>query len=346
MTDPATGDIVAAQTGAIGSITLNRPRSLNALTTGMTADIARNIKLFDKVGCETVIVRSAHARVFCAGGDIRQIRSYALDGNVDAIATFFSTEYEMDYDIATSPVPVATVVDGVCLGGGLGIFGHSKIRVVTENAVLGMPENAIGFFPDVGASYFLSRLPGAIGMYLALTGRRLSAADALYSGLATHAMASETAANIVDMATGLPPGQSFTNLLSAQHVDIDTARSHLAINRADIDRCFGAPNLAQIFDTLSESPTDWAHRALEELRVLSPQSLRTTFESIEHAADSSLRACLDRDLETALRLTRTPDFIEGVGAKLVDKRVPQWSSRSELAPSSHHVNLEDTCPKP
>lgn len=340
MSEPGSIDVLTASSGSIGSITLNRPRSLNALTTGMVTDIARNLQHFRAAGCQTVVIRSAHSRVFCAGGDVRRIRSYAMKKDFDAVETFFSTEYEMDYDIATSSVPVATIVDGVCLGGGMGIFGHSKIRVVTEDAVLGMPENAIGFFPDVGASYFLSRLPGALGMYIALTGHRLTAADALYCGLATHAISSNHAVKIMDSTT--PP--SLASQLCSHALHIDTASSYLAANRREIDRCFEANTLTRIFTGLADLSTPWGKGTLDVLKSLSPQSLHATFKSMTQAQGDSLRRCLDRDLDTALRLTRTPDFIEGVGAKLVDKRTPHWTSRCEL--NSTAEKLEGTWRKP
>ncbi|MFI1488290.1 enoyl-CoA hydratase/isomerase family protein [Streptomyces sp. NPDC020747] len=186
MTDTAAVEVLADVHRGVGRILLNRPKALNALTTDMVVAIDGALAGWERTSLSAVVLASTSTKAFCAGGDIRTIREHSLAGDAEASERFFASEYRLNARIAEYPVPVVSLIDGLCMGGGLGLSVHGSFRVVTEGAVLAMPETGIGFFPDVGASYFLPRLPGAIGMYLGLTGHRLDAADALYTGLATH----------------------------------------------------------------------------------------------------------------------------------------------------------------
>jgi enoyl-CoA hydratase len=310
----------------IGRILLDRPSALNALDLPMIRAIHAALDSFTATpDIHAIAISGAGGRAFCAGGDIRAIRAHALANDMDEIRAFFAEEYALNAAIAACPVPYIALIDGICMGGGIGISVHGQIRVATEHATFAMPETAIGFFPDIGASFFLPRLPGALGLYLGLTGTRITGADAVHAGLATHFvprenlaalntdLAHDGAAAIATHAAPLPP---FT----------------LAPNRAAIDRCFSQPTIPAILAALESERTDWATTTLATLRAMSPASLLWSHQLITAGANRTLQACLDAELALALHVTRHPDFAEGVRAMVVDKdRKPKWT----------HATVED-----
>ncbi len=324
MHDPVES-VKAAVSGGIGSLLLDRPGALNALDLRMVQRMRAALEAWradDAV--RAVVVRSTSAKAFCSGGDIRAVREAALRGDHAAVREYFGSEYGLNAAIAGYPKPYMALIDGYALGGGLGISVHGAVRVVTERAGLAMPETAIGFFPDIGASYFLPRLRGRTGWYLGLTGRRISGAAAVECGLATHYVhSSELGALERELAaTG---GERLTDVL-ARHAAVPPA-SELAGQREVIDRCFAADSLDGVFERLTAEGGDWAEETLAELRRASPSALHVTFELLRHGArsDASLRDCLDLELRTACRTAATHDFAEGVRAALVDKdREPTW----------------------
>ncbi|NEA63494.1 enoyl-CoA hydratase/isomerase family protein [Streptomyces sp. SID12488] len=328
MTDTAAVEILADVHRGVGRILLNRPKALNALTTGMVAAIDGALAAWEHTGLSAVVIAGAGTRAFCAGGDIRTIREYSLAGDAEASERFFATEYRLNARIAEYPVPVVSLIDGLCMGGGLGVSVHGGFRVVTERAVLSMPETGIGFFPDVGASYFLPRLPGAIGMYLGLTGHRLDAADALYTGLATHFVPVDGIDAVGDALADNPdvPVDVVLNRLAGRS---PVAESGLAAVRGDVDRAFGAPTLGEIEKRLRHLDTPWAAAALAALEAASPQSLEITHALLARGRQRTLRECLNAELALTRTTIRTPDFLEGVRAALVDKdRTPSWQRAS------------------
>jgi enoyl-CoA hydratase len=263
--------VIARHEGAAGTILMNRPRALNALDQGMIHDIAAALARFrDDPAAKLVVLEGAGGRAFCAGGDVRRMRDLALAGDAAAIEAFFAAEYAMNQAIAEFPKPWISLIDGVCMGGGIGVSIHGSHRIVTEHALLAMPETAIALFPDVGTSYVLPRLPGALGMFLALTGARLRGAEAVEAGLATHVVPRETlpalraallagdAAVVARFAAPVPPGAI-------------TAR------RTAIDRCFGQPSLDAIRAALLAEGDDWAAEQHAILARMSPTSLAVTF---------------------------------------------------------------------
>ncbi|MEH0573294.1 enoyl-CoA hydratase/isomerase family protein [Streptomyces sp. B21-108] len=328
MTDTAADEILADVRRGVGRILLNRPKALNALTTGMVAAIDRALAAWEHLPLSAVVLASTSTKAFCAGGDIRTIREHSLAGDAEASERFFASEYRLNARIAEYPVPVVSLIDGLCMGGGLGLSVHGGFRVVTEHAVLAMPETGIGFFPDVGASYFLPRLPGAIGMYLGLTGHRLDAADALYTGLATHFVPADGLDAVGDALADHPddPVDVVLNRL-AGHSPV--AESRLAQVRADVDRAFGAPSLGEIDKRLRHIDTPWATVASAALESASPQSLEITHALLAGGRQRTLRECLAAELALTRTTIRTPDFLEGVRAALVDKdRTPRWQGAS------------------
>ena len=210
--------ILATRQGRIGHILMNRPKALNALDLGMIRGIAEALARWrNDPSVHAVVIEGAGGRAFCAGGDIRAMRTHALAGEHDAIHMFFAEEYALNAAIASYPKPYVALIDGICMGGGIGVSVHGQIRVTSEDGMFAMPETAIALFPDVGATFMLARLPGALGMYLGLTGARLHGADAVHAGIATHfvpkdrlaalraALPADGVAAIATHAAALPP---------------------------------------------------------------------------------------------------------------------------------------------
>ncbi|MFF7530320.1 enoyl-CoA hydratase/isomerase family protein [Streptomyces bobili] len=333
MTDaPAVGILADVHRG-VGRILLNRPKALNALTTDMVAGIDRVLAGWERTPLSAVVLASTSTKAFCAGGDIRTIREHSLAGDAEASERFFASEYRLNARIAEYPVPVVSLIDGLCMGGGLGLSVHGGFRVVTERAVLAMPETAIGFFPDVGASYFLPRLPGAIGMYLGLTGHRLDAADALYTGLATHFVPADRLDAVGDALAG-SSGDPVDVVLNRLAGRSPVEESGLAQVRGEVDWAFGAPALGEIEKRLRHLGSPWAAAASLALESASPQSLEITHGLLAGGRQRTLRECLAAELALTRTTVRTPDFLEGVRAALVDKdRTPVWRRASPGGPT-------------
>lgn len=312
--------IVAARQGRIGRLTLNRPQALNALDLPMIRALRDALAAWrDDPAVHALVIDSASPRAFCAGGDIRAMHGHAIEGASGPIEAFFSNEYALNQAIADYPVPFVALIDGVCLGGGIGVSVHGRIRVATEHASFAMPETAIALFPDVGTTYVLPRLPGALGMFLALTGTRLVGPDAVHAGLATHfvtrerlhalsaALASEGVAAVAAFASPLP---AFT----------------LAPHRDAIDRCFGTGTVGDIVARLEREGGDWAAATLRTLRIMSPSSVVWSHRIVTEGAGRTLPQCLAAELALTRTVTRHPDFAEGVRAMVIDKdRAPKWS---------------------
>lgn len=306
----------------VGRIVLDRPQAMNALTLAMVEQLRDVLTGWASMDLRAVTVESASERAFCAGGDIRQVRQNTLDGDLEANEAFFSTEYEVNHLIGTYPVPVVALVDGVCMGGGIGLSVHGSFRVVTERAVLAMPETAIGFFPDVGTTHVLSRLPGALGTYLGLTGARLDAADALHTGLATHFVPSDELADVPALLAADP--RPVEQVLRSIARPAPTG-SELAEHRAEIDRVFSAVDVRSVLQRLREEESAWSAKTLEVLESVSPQSLEVTHDLLLWGRQRDLRECLDAELAAGRLVGTSPDFVEGVRAVLVDKdRSPRW----------------------
>jgi enoyl-CoA hydratase len=308
-----------------GVIELDRPGALNALDLTMVQLITEALQHWrNDDAVRSVVVRSSSPKAFCAGGDIRAVREAGVRGDDAAVHSYFCAEYALNLLIARYPKPYTALVDGYAMGGGLGISVHGSAMVVTERATLAMPETAIGFFPDIGASHFLPRLPGMVGRYLALTGARISGAAAVECGLATHYVpAAELPALEALLLQGAEPAAALRRCATPAPC------SELAGHRDAIARCFSAPDLAELRARLAGEDADreWADETLALLDGVSPMSLRITFDLLRAGAGSSLEDCLARELDLARRTAREPDFHEGVRALLIDRdRRPAWSS--------------------
>ncbi len=311
----------------VGRILLDRPRALNALDLTMIRQIAEALQSFaldPKI--HAVVIEGAGGRAFCAGGDIRAVRDAALAGDTASIHAFFAEEYALNRMIAEYPKPYVALIDGICMGGGIGVSVHGSIRVATENALFAMPETGIGLFPDIGATYVLPRLPGYLGMFLGLTGTRLTGADAVHAGLATHfvprerlqalsgALAQDGVGVVAGFAAPLPPFS-------------------LAEHRHAIDRAFSAGSVEEIFARLRHHEGDWGDAILAVLQAASPSALHWSFDIIHAGATRELESCLDAELRLTGIATSHPDFAEGVRAMVVDKdRKPHWAPLTRVAP--------------
>ncbi|MFG1806715.1 enoyl-CoA hydratase/isomerase family protein [Streptomyces sp. NPDC049040] len=314
-----------------GVIELARPSALNALDLTMVRLMTRALTVWrDDPAVRSVVVRSASPKAFCAGGDILAMRSAGMAGDDAAVRAYFSAEYALDALIARYPKPYTALIDGYAMGGGLGISVHGSARVVTERASLAMPETAIGFFPDIGASHFLPRLPGAFGWYLGLTGARVTGPAAVACGLATHHVPACDLPALEAALTGDGGEGDPGPVLRRFAVPPRPGDAH---EHADaIARCFSAPDLAGVRARLAAETRagDWADDTLALLDAASPASLAVTFGLLRAGAGSTLEECLERELDLACHTARTADFHEGVRAALVDKdRKPRWPSAGQ-----------------
>lgn len=324
-------DVRIERLGDVGRIILDRPRALNAITLGMVERIRTALGEWSTAGLRAVTIESASDRAFCAGGDIRRIRENSLAGRHDASLRFFETEYAVNALLGSYPVPVMALVGGVCMGGGMGLSVHGTFVVVSPKASFAMPETKIGFFPDVGGSHFLPRLPGETGRYLGLTGARISAADALNLGLATHACSVDDLARLPHLIAEYdgPLEQLLRELAPAAPGEPGT----LAAVRPELDWAFSAADLAGIGARLAELVADagpaaaWAQETLGELAAASPYSMAVTDRLIVEGRQLDLEACLAMELATAAEVIASDDFVEGVRAVLVDKdHAPRWTT--------------------
>jgi enoyl-CoA hydratase len=318
MTD---SDILFAERGGLGVITLNRPRALNALTLAMIAAMDRRLAAWAAdPAIAAVVIRGAGERAFCAGGDVRAIWQARRDGD-PLTRDFFHAEYRLNRRIKVFPKPYVALIDGIAMGGGVGVSVHGSHRVATERTVVAMPETRIGIFPDVGATYFLPRLAGKLGLYLGLTGARLGPADALYGGVATHYAES---ARLAELETALAePGADIEATLA--RFAGDPGAPPLAARRAAIDRCFAGDSVEAIVAALEREGGDWAAASLEALRAASPTSLKITFEALRRGAGLDFDAAMVMEFRLSQACLAGHETLEGIRAAVIDKdNAPRW----------------------
>lgn len=333
-----TDDISFARRGAIGLVTLDRPKALNALTLPMIRAYAPQLAAWAAdPAVAAVVMRGAGDRAFCAGGDIRAIWEAGRASDAAIHRDFFREEYRLNRAIHRFAKPHVALLDGITMGGGVGLSVHGSHRVATERTLFAMPETGIGLFPDVGGGYFLPRCPGEIGMYLALTGHRLKAADLLYAGIATHYVPS---AGLDDLVVALG------EIRSSDGVDEVLGRfaapageAPLAAHRAAIDRCFAAPSVEAILDVLAADGSDWARAARATLLKMSPTSLKITYRQVRLGRALDFEACMVMEYRMIQRFMAGHDFFEGVRAAIVDKdQAPRWRPDNLAAVTAAEVD--------
>ncbi|MCW2973566.1 MAG: 3-hydroxyisobutyryl-CoA hydrolase [Thermoleophilia bacterium] len=321
-TDTATAELLARKEGALGHITLNRPQALNALTLDMIRAIDAALTEWetdDEV--RVILLDGAGERGFCAGGDIKAIYASA-QGDASFARGYFREEYALDHRIATYAKPVVTLMDGLVMGGGVGLTAHAAHRVATDRLKLAMPEVSIGFTPDVGATYLLADAPGEVGTHLALTGATIGAADAEYVEFADHVISAE---EIEDLVEGLRLGNVGAAIISAT-VNEPGVVGLLEAQRDWIDACYRQDTVENILAALDARTEPAAHEAAATLRTKSPTSLKVTLRALREARELHvLAASFALEFRMAWRFLENPDFAEGVRAAVVDKdRNPQW----------------------
>jgi enoyl-CoA hydratase/carnithine racemase len=328
-----TTEILSIVRNHIGHVTLNRPEALNALSMNMIRALHRQLDAWTRdPGVHAVMVRGAGGKAFCAGGDIRALHDSFVAGEIEHIL-FFTEEYALDYAIHLYPKPCIALLDGVVMGGGMGISQGAAFRIATDATRIAMPETGIGFFPDVGASYFLSRLAGKLGAYLGITGAHIRAADALYSGLANWHAPSEDVADLDAALDHLAwsmdhRGDLHRVLETLGRTSLpDAPLSHV---RAAIDRHFAHDSVASIVASL-ESETaphlvQWARETLSVLAKRSPTMMCVTLEQLRRGADMTLGECLRMELGMVRESFVQRDFVEGIRAMIIDKdNQPRWN---------------------
>ncbi|MBP1849094.1 enoyl-CoA hydratase/isomerase family protein [Rhizobium halophytocola] len=313
--------------GALGVISLNRPEALNSLNRAMVGAMQGALDRFEAdPAIAAVLVKGAGERGLCAGGDIRMVHKSGRAGDGQGLA-FWREEYRMNVHIARYSKPYIAFMDGIVMGGGVGISAHGSHRIVTERLKLAMPETGIGFFPDVGASFLLPRSPGELGTYLGLTGEIIGAADAILAGLADVCVPVAQLPALQDALATLSPAadaELVGDVVAAFATDPGPAplESHLPL----IDRCFAGDTVEEIVEALNGETDVFAGRTVERLWQRSPTALKITLRMLRLGRQSqTLEECIDREFAGSAAILTLDDFYEGVRAAVIDKdRNPTW----------------------
>ncbi|XP_062466025.1 3-hydroxyisobutyryl-CoA hydrolase, mitochondrial [Pezoporus occidentalis] len=345
----STAEVLLEKKGGAGIITLNRPKALNALNLPMIRQIYPQIKTWEK-DPETflIIIKGTGGKAFCAGGDIRAITDAGRVGNKLA-QDFFKEEYTLNNAIGTCKKPYVALIDGITMGGGVGLSVHGHFRVATEKTVFAMPETAIGLFPDVGGGYFLPRLSGKVGYYLALTGFRLKGRDVLKAGIATHFVESEKLPALEKDLIALKSSstENIEDLLNSYHMKskADEEKDFVLDEHMEkINSLFSGNSMEEIVKNLKQDGSAFAIKQLETINKMSPTSLKLTLRQLREGASMSLQDVLTMEYRLSQACMRGPDFYEGVRAVLIDRdQSPRWKPAALEEVSDEFV---DDCFKP
>ncbi len=320
-----TEDILTRVEGHAGIISLNRPSALHALTLPMVHAMTQALLEWrddDVVKC--VILDHAEGRGFCAGGDIAFLRNSALNDNGESGRKFFHDEYQLNHLMFAYPKPIIAFMDGITMGGGVGISQPARIRVATENTKFAMPETGIGLFPDVGGGWYLSRLEGRVGQFLALTGSRVAGAGCLSLGLATHYLPSEALAD-AKQRIATEDVERIDGILGT--LAVKPPSSQIVETLFQINRHFASDRLEDVLKSLESDETPWAMKELASLRTKSPQTCKVALRQLyESARLTDFADNMAMEYRIASRVIVRPDFAEGVRAVIVDKdNAPKWN---------------------
>lgn len=311
--------------GRVGRIGLNRPRALNALTHEMEVAIdAALLRWADDPAVAFVLVDGRGERGLCAGGDIRALYDAAKAGAERMAFPFFGDEYRMNVHIANYPKPFVALMDGIVMGGGVGISAHGSHRIVTERTMLAMPEVNIGFVPDVGGTFLLGRMPGEVGIHAALTAHRMNGGDAVACGLADHYVESRHLPALTAALAALSDGADVDDCIAA--FATPPPESQLLAARSWIDDCYRPETAEAIVAALEAHKDPAAQEALAAIRKASPTSVKLSLRLVRAARqDRKVETAIDREFRVAVRCVAAHDFVEGVRAQLVEKdRNPRW----------------------
>ncbi|XP_050426177.1 3-hydroxyisobutyryl-CoA hydrolase, mitochondrial [Adelges cooleyi] len=323
-------DVLFEEKNNVGIITLNRQKALNALNESMVKKIIPKLKEYESK-VRMVIVQGAGEKSFCAGGDVKFITENGPTAvSLDRGSKFFKQEYSMNSMIGNYKIPYISLIDGITMGGGVGISVHGKYRIATEKTLFAMPETAIGLFCDVGASHVLSRMEKHLGVMLGLTGYRLKGTDVVKSGIATHYVNSS---KIESLKMKLIEDMRNPEIILNENTeDLSDIKFSLDPYLEKIDFIFSIENVEKMFETLEKDNSDWAQKILQILKEVSPMSLKITRKEISNGKNFNLNECLIMEHRLAYRCMEakySTDFYEGVRALLIDKdKSPKWSPAS------------------
>lgn len=331
--------------GNVGIITLNRPKVLNALTLEMCCTMEEKLAEWEQSDeIKAVVIRGEGDRSFCAGGDIRYVYQQGKSG-IKKSRKFFWHEYRLNRRIFRFTKPFIALMHGITMGGGAGISIHGTHRVAAEDFVFAMPETGIGFFPDVGGSYFLPRCTGKIGIYIALTGDRINIADSIYSGIIDHLVPKNNFEPLI-YAIAEARFQSeninmqVSDIINAFSLDIDSmdiAKPHLLEHRGGINQCFNFLTMESIMEELKHQKSAWGDTTIKTLQCKSPTSLKVTLRQLHYGTRMDFDDCMMMEYRIALRFLLQHDFYEGIRAAIVDKdQQPKWQPHR-----LHEVTDED-----
>ena len=318
-----TDELIVRREGTAGFLSLNRPKAIHALTAAMDEAMQEALLVWrDTPDVHVVILDHSEGRGFCSGGDVAFLRNSALTDNGVSGIKFFHDEYQLNHLMFTYAKPIVAFIDGITMGGGVGISQPAKFRVATENTRFAMPETGIGLFPDVGGGWYLARLPGRMGQFLALTGARLDGAECLWTGLATHYLPSE---KLAEAKERIAHGHDVAGVLAALAVTPPEARigahAHLIVKH------FASDRLEDIIASLDADDSEWAAKELATLRIKSPQACKVALRQLADSARlDDFTDNMVMEYRIAARVINLPDFAEGVRAVIVDKdSAPKWN---------------------
>lgn len=370
----AADDVLFANKNMARVIHLNRLSKYNSLNTSMVSKITPRLVEYAKSDvCNSIILTSNSPKAFCAGGDVAECAAQIIKGNPGYASNFFQQEYNLNYLIATYSKPYISLMDGITMGGGVGLSVHAPYRIATENTKLAMPEMDIGFFPDVGTTFFLPRLDDKLGYYYALTGEVLSGYDAYMAGFATHFVPSERLPSLISRISNLNPAvvnntrDEASNLRNQKDYFVqvnsiieeftekklpESYKFHLSAEQISlINSAFSKPDFDSVLETFKTSGTEFGAKTFERLASKSPTCVRVAFELMNKGLQNSIRQQLELELITATNMmnakTEVNDFVKGVKHKLIDKikepPLPQWSefdasSVAKLTSKSIHTH--------
>ena len=318
MSEPA--EILFEKRGAIGLITLNRPKALNALTHAMCVSMKAQLAAWaEDAAVKCIVIQGEGERAFCAGGDVRTLYDSGKAGTPYALA-FYRDEYLLNAAIKHYPKPYIALLRGFVMGGGVGVSVHGSHRIADETMLFAMPETSIGLFPDVGGSFFLPRLPGEIGMYLGLTGTRLKTADAIYAGVATHFVPAIRREALID---ALAEGMKADDALHA--ISEPAAEAPMTAQISKINQIFCGTNVEAILLSLDADSSNWAKDAAKTIRTKSPTATKLAFRQIRSGKSLTFDDCMRMEFRMVNRVIAGHDFYEGVRATIIDKDgAPHW----------------------
>ncbi|XP_003217467.1 3-hydroxyisobutyryl-CoA hydrolase, mitochondrial [Anolis carolinensis] len=323
-------EVLLEKKGCAGVITMNRPKALNALNLSMVRQIYPQLKKWEQdPDTFLIIIKGAGEKAFCAGGDIRAVSESRRSG--DRVAQdFFREEYTLNNAIGTCKKPYVALIGGITMGGGVGMSVHGHFRVATEKTLFAMPETALGLFPDVGGGYFLPRLSGKLGFYLALTGFRLKGRDVQKAGVATHFIEAEKVAALEKDLTELksPSKENVGEILDLYHkkCKLDQEKEFILAEHMDkINSLFSANSMEEIIQKLKKDGSPFALKQLETISKMSPTSLKMTFRQLREGASMNLQEVLVMEYRLSQACMRGHDFYEGVRTVLIDRdQSPKW----------------------